>query len=875
VRIRRIKVQNYAGIAEAEVSFPSEGITIIEGPNETGKTSLIEAVDLILEFQDSSSHRKVKDIVPVGEDVGPEVEVDITAGIYEFTYSKRWKPGPETVLVISKPQREQLTGRDAHDRVREIIKEAVDVTLWNALRLVQGEGLTQAGFDVSSLGQALDLAAGGDVAGDREEALWDRIETEYAKYWTPGGKPKNTLREAEQAFEQAQVDADSAKAHLRDLDNAADEIERLELAAQDLQLAAEKAAHDAKSLADRVSAIEKIRHVVTAAQQELERATLVHKNAQNDRLRRAELVKAAESARQDLESVIAEIDRSAPLRKNSEERAEEARDALKKARAVWSSAQQALERARADSEYHRHKIGIELQTERLDRIKAAQPRLARASKVLESSVIDADLLAGIEAAYLELARAQAAEDRTSPSVAITALRDVQISIDGTTVDMSPDDEHTRAVHDTTRIIVPEMLAVSVTASADRTEVADHLEAARARYEDLCRQAGATDSANARALLDARTAAERDQAEARATIKRDLRDLTLEELADKVHQQVTLTTEYEQNRAAEPPMPIDDNTARDLETAAQLLMNDARAALERAEALAEQTAEETKEVDIAGASLTARLEIARATTDSAEKALVEALHESADEQLIETEVAAESDVAQAKLSAEEAAARLADADPDTLNALLTNATNVLRRAGADLERNKTLSQELRIRLRHDTERGPARDHDEAMSELERVRGELQRLTDRAAAVELLHDVFARHRQEARHRYAQPFRTQIENLGKIVYGPGFEITLDDNLSIETRTLDGTTLAFEQLSTGAQEQLGLLARLACATLVAPEGGAPVIFDDALGWTDPQRLARMGAAISTAADACQVIILTCVPDRYAAVGNARTVSM
>ncbi len=60
-----------------------------------------------------------------------------------------------------------------------------------------------------------------------------------------------------------------------------------------------------------------------------------------------------------------------------------------------------------------------------------------------------------------------------------------------------------------------------------------------------------------------------------------------------------------------------------------------------------------------------------------------------------------------------------------------------------------------------------------------------------------------------------------------------------------------------------------------VAPEGGAPVIFDDALGWTDPGRLDRMGAAISTAADDCQVIILTCVPNRYSSVGKARVVAI
>jgi uncharacterized protein YhaN len=129
--------------------------------------------------------------------------------------------------------------------------------------------------------------------------------------------------------------------------------------------------------------------------------------------------------------------------------------------------------------------------------------------------------------------------------------------------------------------------------------------------------------------------------------------------------------------------------------------------------------------------------------------------------------------------------------------------------------------------------------------------------------------------ARQRYNQPFRDQIERLGRIVYRSTFEVALDDALSIETRTLEGTTLRFGQLSSGAQEQLGLLARLACASLVADEGGVPVIFDDALGWTDPSRLERMGAAISSVAEDCQIIILTCVPDRYAAVGKANTVSL
>ena len=77
-------------------------------------------------------------------------------------------------------------------------------------------------------------------------------------------------------------------------------------------------------------------------------------------------------------------------------------------------------------------------------------------------------------------------------------------------------------------------------------------------------------------------------------------------------------------------------------------------------------------------------------------------------------------------------------------------------------------------------------------------------------------------------------------------------------------------------ALEQLAVISRLACAATVSPDGGgAPVIIDDALGWSDPDRLERMGAAIAAAGEQCQVIILTCTPGRYAHIGNATTIRL
>ena len=49
------------------------------------------------------------------------------------------------------------------------------------------------------------------------------------------------------------------------------------------------------------------------------------------------------------------------------------------------------------------------------------------------------------------------------------------------------------------------------------------------------------------------------------------------------------------------------------------------------------------------------------------------------------------------------------------------------------------------------------------------------------------------------------------------------------------------------------------------------PVIIDDALGFADPDRLARMGAVLNTVGNHGQVIVLTCTPGRYEGVADAQ----
>jgi uncharacterized protein YhaN len=60
-----------------------------------------------------------------------------------------------------------------------------------------------------------------------------------------------------------------------------------------------------------------------------------------------------------------------------------------------------------------------------------------------------------------------------------------------------------------------------------------------------------------------------------------------------------------------------------------------------------------------------------------------------------------------------------------------------------------------------------------------------------------------------------------------------------------------------------------------VTADGGAPLIIDDALGYSDEDRLERMGAVLNAAGRTMQVIVLTCVPARFRRIGGAHTIRL
>ncbi len=283
-----------------------------------------------------------------------------------------------------------------------------------------------------------------------------------------------------------------------------------------------------------------------------------------------------------------------------------------------------------------------------------------------------------------------------------------------------------------------------------------------------------------------------------------------------------------------------------------------------------------DAEVSAAEFRVRIENARNAVAHAEDGLASDREKCSDADLDEALRAVKSEVEDALGSLERAREGLLAADPDSLQARLDNARAARERAADALESNGCQLTELRIRLEILGEQGLHTHLSEAKSKLRNLERQHQRIESRAHAAQLLHARFEKRRRQARQRYRAPLRTRIEELGRIVFGPTFAVELGEDLSVARRTLDDVTLDVDQLSAGAREQLGLLSRLACAVIVSPEGGgAPVIIDDALGWSDPPHLVRMGATIAAAGKECQIIILTCTPGRYAHVGNARVIRL
>ena len=876
MKLHRVRLRNFRGVSESDVEFAEIGVTIVEGPNEVGKTSIADALRMAIEVKDNSKRASVMSVKPVDRDVGPEVEIELSSGQYAVEYKKRWLRRPMTALRVTAPQIENHTGLKAHERMDAILSETLDNEMWRALRIEQGIQLGLPAFTMPAMRRALERAAGGDFTSDHEDTLMERIREEYGRYWTLTGQKKGDRRLSEGRVKEAESEAHRLDEQVKEIEKDVEQMARL--AAEEARIIGTRddLEKNERDLAEKWASVERIGREVERLEANRAAAEARRAQAASEWDRRQETIADVNARSGELSGLQAEVEQAAPALASAIRRSEETADALRRSATALRDAEAKRERAIQDRDFLRQQIEVAQITERYDRYVKAEQTLKEAEDYLEFSKVDDEARDGIERAYLEDQMAKAATDSAAASVQTTALADIAMRIGDKEIRLAANEVYNVQVEDEVEFGIPGIARLRVSAGADAKGLAERRRRTHEVYRRLCEEVGIADLDEARRAAEQRRDALRNRKEARQSIRENLRDLTPDILLSKIEQLTERVTSYPEERPEEPPLPVDYDEAESLTSKLESLVGDCQSELRSREGAAEKAKDELNGARVNEAELEARRKVALSSLEEAGSRLEIARTAQSDEDLSGALALGQQEFNVSLKSLEEAEAHLKAADPNSLEARLGNARNARRRAIQDLESNRERQRSLQASLDYRGEQGLYGSFDEAESQLEQIRRGHERTEARAEAAKLLYETFDSRRRHAQQRYVEPLKECINKLGRIVFGPTFSVELNENLEVVSRALDGKTLDLGQLSTGTREQLGVLSRLACATLVSPDdGGAPVMIDDALGWSDPQRLQSMGAAIAAAGQQCQVVILTCTPGRYSYVGNAKVVTL
>jgi AAA domain len=870
MRIDRIRLKNFCGVAETEVRFAASGVTLIHGPNETGKSTLMTGIDILFDHRDDSKKEEVRQTKPVNRDVGSEVEADVQIGDYQFTYFKRFHKDKETVLTIHAPKAESLVGREAHERVQQILAGSVDTALWQALRILQGGSLELPTLhDQRALSEALDRAAGQAKSGEKENALFEAAYTEYGQYFTDTGKEREVpVGQARKRATEAAENERTIQAKLNSLEEDIGRFATLEKSVATLKrgLAGLDAAHaKAQAIWDAVSKlaenVERTKSAKQLADQALQAAT-------TEQQQRTEMINLVTATSQKVETAKAQSAKTTAVLESTTTTLNKARNVRDAAVTTASQCEVEEQLRRADQELRDDEFELVRMEERLQHVTSADAAAAAASAILSATKITEQLRTKIRNAEVKLKTEQGILNSASPQFTITAFEAVDVSIDGEPLTLSAGQVRTVAVSEPVSAKIGSMVELRMEPGTNAETLSQAVTNAESALAKACAEAGVASPEEAEivwtALLDAkRTVADRDR-----IAKEHLRDLDREKLGERIKGARAKIDAYLGKRSSEVVIPATSVECKALLQVATKAASEAKTAQKNAEAVFAKVQEHhtTCREDHAGSAATLIRE--QQDCDNAVTRLEGERKRCSDEDLGNALASAESSAKTASENFRLAEDGFKSADPESAKAMFESSALASKKAREQCECEDRALLVLRTRLDLAGDAGLA----EALAEAKRVTFEaddsLGRLLRRAGAAKLLYETLRTERETMRQAYVAPLRDGIERLGRHVFGPTLRVDVDDKLQVVSRTVDGVTVSTKQLSTGAQEQIGLLVRLAAASMVSKDGGVPLVLDDALGSTDEGRLEAMGAVLRVASQDSQTIILTCAPERYVHVG-------
>ena len=235
LRLRRIEVDGFRKFREPiAIDGLTDGLNIIIEPNETGKSTLLEALRAAFFVRHGTKNQRAQSYAPYGQAVGPEIRVAFDADGADWTITKRFLKG--AMIEVTGPQG-RAQGEEAEARLHALLgsvrdpSQKGDASTYGALGLLwvaQMEALaaTVPGQIVrDTLRSTLEAEVGSIMGGPVYKRVRDRVEGQFSRYWSPTGQKRGSQNEARERLEAAEIAARDAADRLAGLEKIFSDLE--------------------------------------------------------------------------------------------------------------------------------------------------------------------------------------------------------------------------------------------------------------------------------------------------------------------------------------------------------------------------------------------------------------------------------------------------------------------------------------------------------------------------------------------------------------------------------------------------------------------------------------------------------------------------
>ncbi|SAI54888.1 GTP-binding protein [Bordetella ansorpii] len=873
MKLERIALESFRRFRDGvELSGLQDGLNIVAGPNEAGKSTYATAIRAA--FLERYKTSTVTDFAPWGvSGARPGVELAFSHDGHDYVLRKYFLSRARCELTIDGGAR-RLEGEEAENALAALLgfefpnrgqskpeHAGVPGLLW----IAQGQGqelLEPAGHAATHLREALTQLTG-ELAANDGDRLFDRVTAERAELLDArSGKPKGAWREAEEAYAQAEQRRTELEQAKSQLDADVDRLERLRAEHVRTQREAPWADLEARAAQarERLAGIARERDSLASLRREQDQAAgtlaLLREQAARDE-RDAQALAALDGQVAEARSAAGQAAETAAWHRAASQ-AQSAR--LEQARAQLAQAQAHAARRDLDEQIAQH----QREGRRLDEAWTEAERVTRQMQALQAERVrdetDPAELARLRKLEQALATLLAQQQAVATRIHHRLDTGIGIDLDGKRLTGEGDTLLTGAAE--LRIPGVGLLRIEP-GGKDLPALVSELAARQAERTACLARLGVAslEEGEARARRHERSGHDLE------ALKRELRihapngpDALRSSIDEHAVRLARLVERQEKLPATQNVGESDSNSVISEASAVQTLQETEAASRQADAALA--TAQSNQEAMQAQARLLqSQLDTLRA--EAADPAR-QAQREARDARLADAQTAADT----LRMRVAQADEALARQQPDLLEQDLRRYERSATLAREAQQTRHTELLQLQGKLEQAGAQGLGERLAETRAEVERLSRRRAEFARRAAALDLLWRLLGERRTAATQRLLEPLARRLGHYLNLLM-PGAQLRLDDALLPAGLRRGGEEDTLGALSFGTREQLGVLARLAYADLLR-EAGRPtlLILDDALVHADEGRRDLMKRALFDAASRHQILLFTCHPQDWKDMG-------